>query len=285
VCCEETATGKRGDMHPFAPRSPGEAANCTTRHGAVAADVKRLLAEGNAEVLRSLERWNRGDIALRQRGAMHAATGRLRREKAIAVSPRARLATAPADTAVTSEAAAERDQRDQRGSLKSAAGERVSDATRLRRERPVASKAAALSTASAGASGGGAGAGVIDPFGPETPEGHFAELGIPATAGVVPGRKGRSMVPGGRQRRLSGSGGGDGGGGSGGESSDRHLGDGSGRRFLLERDPAAVAVLDTWALTPPESCGAYEDWVHHPRLAFGHIEAWMRTILGCPCSL
>ena len=175
-------------MHPFAPRSPGEAANCTTRHGAVAADVKRLPAEGNAEALRSLGRWNRGDLALWQRGAKHAdaAAGRLHREKAAVASPRARLAAAPADT------------------------------------------------------GGGSG--------------------------------------------------GDGVEGSGGESSGRHSGDGSrgdggGLRSLLERDPAAVAVLDTWALTPPESCGAYGDWVHHPRLAFGHIEAWMTSVLGRPCSL
>uniref|UniRef100_A0A7S2GSJ3 Uncharacterized protein n=1 Tax=Octactis speculum TaxID=3111310 RepID=A0A7S2GSJ3_9STRA len=45
-----------------------------------------------------------------------------------------------------------------------------------------------------------------------------------------------------------------------------------------------VGILDTWTMTPDEKCDMYEDWVHHPLLAFEQIEEWMVNGLNCPCS-
>jgi hypothetical protein len=45
-----------------------------------------------------------------------------------------------------------------------------------------------------------------------------------------------------------------------------------------------IKVLDTWSMTPDEKCNRYEDWVHHPLLAYEQIEAWITGVLGCPCS-
>jgi hypothetical protein len=60
-------------------------------------------------------------------------------------------------------------------------------------------------------------------------------------------------------------------------------GGGGGASGVAKEQP--VAVLDAWAMTADAKCGNYEDWVHHPRLAPEQIEAWLTTVLGCPCSL
>ena len=44
-----------------------------------------------------------------------------------------------------------------------------------------------------------------------------------------------------------------------------------------------ITVLDAWNITGYDTCPAYEDWVHHPSLAFLHLESWMRDVLGCSC--
>lgn len=45
-----------------------------------------------------------------------------------------------------------------------------------------------------------------------------------------------------------------------------------------------ITVLDAWNITGYDTCPAYEDWVHHPSLAFLHLESWMRDVLGCSCT-
>jgi hypothetical protein len=45
-----------------------------------------------------------------------------------------------------------------------------------------------------------------------------------------------------------------------------------------------VKILDAWSMTPDDICNHYEDWVHHPLLAYEQIEAWMTGPLGCQCG-
>ena len=45
-----------------------------------------------------------------------------------------------------------------------------------------------------------------------------------------------------------------------------------------------MKILDAWSMTPDEKCDHYEDWVHHPLLAYEQIEAWMTGVLGCQCG-
>jgi hypothetical protein len=44
-----------------------------------------------------------------------------------------------------------------------------------------------------------------------------------------------------------------------------------------------VEVLDAWAMTDHSKCDRYEDWVHHPKLAYDQIAVWL--LKRCPaCS-
>ena len=52
---------------------------------------------------------------------------------------------------------------------------------------------------------------------------------------------------------------------------------------LAEMEPR-VSILDSWALTDRSKCPAYEDWVHHPPLAFEQLEWWMQDQLSCTCT-
>ena len=55
----------------------------------------------------------------------------------------------------------------------------------------------------------------------------------------------------------------------------------------IESDPGQrkIKVLDAWSMTPDSKCNDYEDWVHHPILAYEQIESWLTEVLKCPCSI
>ena len=48
----------------------------------------------------------------------------------------------------------------------------------------------------------------------------------------------------------------------------------------IAADEPRMGVLDTWAMTAHTKCGKYEDWIHHPVLAYEQIARWLSD--RCP---